>query len=344
VTDDERTIYLGFLCSSETAFELGQRHLLSFGERRFVLPALLPEQMPALVGEAWSHRASAELWVEFHYAFFQRALLERLLTQVARWSSEGAMWRDGIALHVPELACQLLVEHQRLSESSSIVRVKLRGQRREDAAVEVYNLLHELQPNSLPSAKASEDGILFTPVDFTRREQLRSGDKSGFSFKKSLEKRRALRVFISYAHEDELLKDDLAGCLKIIARTVSLEVWTDRQMLAGDLWEDEIVKRLRTADVVILLLSRAFFESDYCFGVEMEKALRAYEAGVGVPVPILLREVDGWAKFPVGRHQALPTPAKPLEDWSSADKFWANVQNGLTKLFQSLEAQRSAAR
>ena len=83
-------------------------------------------------------------------------------------------------------------------------------------------------------------------------------------------------------------------------------------MFAGEPWEAEILQQLEKADLVCLLISQDFFASDYCYSKEMERALLKYEQGRGLPIPIVIRVTSDWDRFPIGRHQALPTPAKPL--------------------------------
>ena len=52
--------------------------------------------------------------------------------------------------------------------------------------------------------------------------------------------------------------------------------WHDRQIPPGTKWKDKIDSRLRKADIVLLFVSPHFFESDYCFDVEMREALRRH--------------------------------------------------------------------
>src|SRR5688572_23407392 len=52
-------------------------------------------------------------------------------------------------------------------------------------------------------------------------------------------------LFYSYAHEDEALRDELQGHLKILERRGLLAPWHDRKIVAGQDWAGEIDSNLR---------------------------------------------------------------------------------------------------
>lgn len=56
-------------------------------------------------------------------------------------------------------------------------------------------------------------------------------------------------VFYSYAHEDEILRDELDKHLKIMERRGVIRSWHDRGILSGDQWgEGEIDANLPKCD------------------------------------------------------------------------------------------------
>ncbi len=67
---------------------------------------------------------------------------------------------------------------------------------------------------------------------------------------------------------------------------------------AGQIWEDEVLKRhLAAADIILLLVTAALLASDYCYSSEAKYALQRHEAREAVVVPIILRPVD-WSTAP----------------------------------------------
>lgn len=54
-----------------------------------------------------------------------------------------------------------------------------------------------------------------------------------------------LRIFISYAHADEGLRQELDKHLTSLKHQGIVEVWHDRRISAGQGWKDEIDKNLK---------------------------------------------------------------------------------------------------
>ncbi len=80
--------------------------------------------------------------------------------------------------------------------------------------------------------------------------------------------------------------------------------------------------------------------SDYCFSIEMERALKKYEDKAGVPIPIIVRQTDAWHEHDIGRHNALPKDGKPLKQWPDPDAFWADVQKGIRRQVERIIHRR----
>ena len=99
-------------------------------------------------------------------------------------------------------------------------------------------------------------------------------------------------VFISYAHEDEPLLRRLETHLTVLKRQGLISIWHDRQILAGSTWAGVIDQQLEQASIILLLISPDFLASDYCYQIEMTRALERHEAGQARVIPIALRPVD----------------------------------------------------
>jgi hypothetical protein len=133
---------------------------------------------------------------------------------------------------------------------------------------------------------------------------------------------KPIGIFYSYSHKDEELRDELEKHLSILKRQGVITGWHDRRIGAGKEWKGEIDTHLNTAHVILLLISADFLASDYCYDVEMKRAMERHEAGEARVIPVILRPVD-WEGAPFGKLQALPTDAKPVTEWPNRDKaFW----------------------
>src|SRR5919205_442800 len=128
-----------------------------------------------------------------------------------------------------------------------------------------------------------------------------------------------LELFYSYSHRDGDLRDELETHLSMLKRQRAISQWHDRGIVAGEEWGGEIDEHLKTADIILLLVSANFLASDYCYDIELGLAMERHEAGEARVVPIILRPCD-WSGAPFGKLQALPKNAKPVTTWSNKDE------------------------
>lgn len=146
-----------------------------------------------------------------------------------------------------------------------------------------------------------------------------------------------IKVFVSYSHKDESFKEELDIRLTLIHRKIPLEIWTDKKIKPGQLWDDKIKNALDNADVVLLLVSDYFLASNYITNIEIKKALEGFDAGKTTVIPIVLRPVD-FGDYPeINKFQALPSKADPISTWDNMDKAWLSVSKGLKDTFESIK-------
>jgi hypothetical protein len=115
----------------------------------------------------------------------------------------------------------------------------------------------------------------------------------------------AVKVFISYSHKDEALRDSLATHLSNLQWQGIISSWYDRQLVAGMEWDDKIKTELESADIILLLISPDFIASKYCRDIEIPMALQRHEARQAYIVPVILRPFD-WFDAPFAKLQAFP--------------------------------------
>ena len=148
-----------------------------------------------------------------------------------------------------------------------------------------------------------------------------------------------ITIFFCYAREDEALLNKLKTHLRPLQRQGLITVWHDREISAGTVWEPEIKKHLNSAQIILLLVSPDFMDSDYCYSVEMERALERHERGEAKVIPIILRHVY-WHEGTLGTLQALPKDGKPVTgpDWHNQDEALYDVTLGIRKAVELLTA------
>jgi hypothetical protein len=137
-----------------------------------------------------------------------------------------------------------------------------------------------------------------------------------------------VKLFFSYAHEDEGLRVELEKHLSLLKHQGLIDGWHDRRIVAGGDWASEIDKNLDASRVILLLVSANFIHSEYCYSVEFKRALARHEAGHAHIIPVLLSAVD-WESAPFGKFQALPANARPVTSWENRNEAFANIAKGI---------------
>jgi formylglycine-generating enzyme required for sulfatase activity len=152
---------------------------------------------------------------------------------------------------------------------------------------------------------------------------------------------RPLRVFWSYSHKDEALRDELHEHLSSLRRAALIADWHDRKIGAGKVWKDEIDRHLGDADVVLLLVSASFIASEYCWGEEMEKALARHAQDQARVIPVILRPCD-WEDTPIARLQAVPKDARPITQYTDRDLAYVEISKAIRRAVTELKELREA--
>ncbi|HEY0735370.1 MAG TPA: right-handed parallel beta-helix repeat-containing protein [Herpetosiphonaceae bacterium] len=145
-----------------------------------------------------------------------------------------------------------------------------------------------------------------------------------------------IKVFYSYSHKDERIRNELANHLSILRRQGVISEWHDRKIGAGDEWAGEIDQHLNTAQIILLLISSDFLASDYCYDIEMKRAMERHDAGEARVIPVVLRPVM-WLGTPFSRLQALPKDAKAVTLWRTSDEAFVSVAEGIREAVEEIK-------
>ncbi|MGH6900100.1 MAG: toll/interleukin-1 receptor domain-containing protein [Geminicoccaceae bacterium] len=148
-----------------------------------------------------------------------------------------------------------------------------------------------------------------------------------------------VEVFISYSHEDEALREMLGKHLSMLRNDGVIDEWHDRRIGAGHEWADAIDEHLNSAAVILLLVSADFLASDYCYRVEMKRALARHDAGEARVIPVILRWVD-WQGALFAKLQALPRDGKPVTSWTNPDEAFTDVAHGIRQVVEEFRARK----
>ncbi|WP_457388724.1 toll/interleukin-1 receptor domain-containing protein [Roseateles sp. P5_E1] len=138
------------------------------------------------------------------------------------------------------------------------------------------------------------------------------------------------KLFVSYSHKDEPLKNQLVSHLALLVRQGHVEPWHDRCLRAGDDFGAGIDANLESADIILLLISADFLASDYCYSLEMTRAMQRHATGEARVIPVILRHCD-WHGAPFGKLLAAPRDGQPVTTWMHIDEALLDVANQIRK-------------
>jgi hypothetical protein len=151
-----------------------------------------------------------------------------------------------------------------------------------------------------------------------------------------------LDVFYSYAHADEALRLELEKALALLRRQQHIVGWHDRAIDPGSEWQEQIDARIRSAHIILLLISPDFMASSYCYDIELKLALERHARGEATVVPIILRPVE-WSEAPFAHLQALPRDARPITLWANVDEAFTDVARGIRRVVERIARPAGAA-
>ena len=144
-------------------------------------------------------------------------------------------------------------------------------------------------------------------------------------------------IYIAYAQQDQRLRDGLDSHLKALKGLGEIGTWHDRKILAGSEWAAKIDEAMRSAGVILLLVSPAFLESGYCRGAEFSLAMKRHERGEAVVIPVILRP-SNWKNTLLGKLEACPTHARPITRWINRGEAFQDVVKAIRRAIKKLKA------
>ena len=139
------------------------------------------------------------------------------------------------------------------------------------------------------------------------------------------------RIFISYSHRDQDIFDRLIEALFPLRKERLVECWHDRMLNPGEAWDRKINDSLKSADLILFIVSPAFLASDYCQDTEVRLALDLRKQGKAKIVPLIARPTQWW-DHELASMQALPPQARPITDFPSVEDGIATAVDALRKL------------
>jgi len=139
-----------------------------------------------------------------------------------------------------------------------------------------------------------------------------------------------MKIFLSYSTKDYHYKDEIKTTLSKLEREGKIKLWVDEKNLrAGDVFDEIIKKELDTSDMFLLLLSRDFWASSYIQEYELPQILERHKNEKIPVVPIVLRDtydLTGYDEVKnigaIPRDDTGAKALKPIDDFESKDRAY----------------------
>lgn len=154
-----------------------------------------------------------------------------------------------------------------------------------------------------------------------------------------------MNIFIAFANQDRDVRDKLLRQMNLVKDRLGWNIWSAKEIKAGERWDEEIKQRLIDSEVVILLLSTDFFNSKYIVETELPKVVEKHKQGDCQIIPVIAR-VCHWKDTPFGEYaelgdiQALPVGERPIMSkghWGHEDEPYFEVVEGIKDSIKNFE-------
>lgn len=335
---------------------------------RYLVPELLPEFEPEM-NEAWE---KSPIRLRYRYEILPPGLLARFIVRTHALSDGAPHWRHGVVLRHAETQALIRAEVDShdlhvfvLGGDDDTRRVLVTMVRRE---LEMLHAEMKVQPvEELELTGEGERWIgvkalreVEEPERPTQKLPVQPEGTAHVDVPRELEKlvpaeARAIdrdpdaapipvRVFVSYAHDDERQLTRLDKMLDVLEQQHGLAPWRDRRLVAGQEWEEEIRRRLEEMDIFLYIASQSSLVRTFIKNVELGRAEERKKAGeveiVAVKLEPCACDDDGF----LGKLQRLAAKHKSIVEVSPRSIAWEQVRKDLLPVIQRVRDKKAALR
>lgn len=323
----------------------------------WLAPQLLPPSKPAELND-WA--TAGDLVLRYRYEFLPKGMIGRLMVRQHHLVPRPELgWLNGVLFERDDM--QLLAE---IAPSGKEIVLRARGfERKEllsviaadlDTLNKTFDGLTDKVEKLIPChcRQCSQK----TEPEFFEQKRLLQRKKDGklsIECPASYEDMRVLelldgiqtremlawgkakslpRVFISYSKHNNDHKETLLKHLTGLRN--KLITWNDRDLLAGEDWDDRIKQELHQADIVLYLVTHDSMATDYIQNVELPLIKARCNNGECKLVPIIV-DFCHWERLNFAKHNALPHKGEPVTNtrhWVNENEAWLEAVKEIERL------------
>lgn len=323
---------------------------------RFIVPKCLPKSEPDLkVDGIIIPNNEKIISVKYDYDFMPKGIIPRFIVRMHhRIKSQDLVWATGVVLQ--ERNTIAIIKEQYADRVINIIVWGSNAQSFISKIIDNIDAIHssfnstirvkKLIPCNCHICSEQIEKHYFDYHILMRAQELSKEIQCQISFD-SIQPSKLLdntfkqpeklkKIFFSYSHMDEDIKKTIDKHLSSLKRSKKIETWDDRQIIAGDNWDDSIRAKINEADIILLLISANFNSSDYIWNNELEKAIERHNRKDCIVLPIFARECD-FEDTPYAKLQGLPRDTKFIFNAPEReqDKLCVEVSRGIRNIIEN---------
>lgn len=331
---------------------------------RYLVPELLPEFEPAM-NLQWE---SALVRLRYRYEVLPPGLLPRFIVRTHALSDGAPHWRHGVALRHADASALIREETDRpelqvfvLGGNDETHRMLVAIVRRELESLHAEMKIQPVEELELTgddeqwiSVKALRE--IEEPKKPKQRLPVQPEGTAEVNIPHELNKlsppeARAIdrdpsraplpvRIFVSYAHDDERQLKRLDSMLDVLEQYHGLTSWIDQRLIAGEEWDEEIRRRLEEMDIFLFIASQTSLVRPYIKDPEIRRARERRDASEVEIVAVKLEPCAVDEDPFLGKLQRLAPKYPSVAEAPLKSTAWEQVRKDLLPVIKKVRAKK----
>jgi len=136
----------------------------------------------------------------------------------------------------------------------------------------------------------------------------------------------------------EFYHTNVAFPLSSLVNEGYIDFWHDKEIQAGEEWEEEIDDHLHQAKIILFLISADFLSSKYCAHIEARRAMELHQEQKARVIPIILRPCD-WKSQRFAKLQVAPKNGEPVTLWDNEDLAFKDIAIQIRNVVEDIRSK-----